>query len=263
MAPESTTLPASFWDEVRDRPSRLLMLDYDGTLAAFRVARAVATVEPEILATLGAIASSGSTDLAVISGRPVVELERLLAPLSIHLIGEHGWEERTADGTNVLHPPPSAAVQTLEAMAQAALTDGWGDRVERKRCSLVLHTRGLDPEWALELERRCDEVWRATPGTGTRLAKIHGGRELRALGRDKGVAVSALMASKPPGTLPVYIGDDETDEDAFQVVAPRGHAIRVGGNGGRSSATMTLASPHEVGEFLQRWHAVTSGARTH
>jgi trehalose 6-phosphate phosphatase len=137
----------------------------------------------------------------------------------------------------------------------------WGAHLERKRCSLVLHTRGLPAEAARELEFECERLWRTYfEAEGLRLHRIQGGITLRATDRHKGTAVAELVAQSPPGALAVYLGDDATDRDAFRQVLGHGVAIQVGTTVGSSAAEFRLGSVDEVRGFLERWETATEEA---
>ncbi len=254
-------LLSRFWERVRGSRHRLLMLDYDGTLAPFRLERSQAQIPPATHAVLRRIVAGGATRVAIVSGRQIPELERLLGPLAADLVGEHGWERRSAGGRLTRRRLPAEVMQRLERAARVARASGWGARLERKRCSLVLHTRGLPPEAARELEFECERLWRTYFECDTlRLHRIHGGVTLRASGHHKGSAVAQLVADSPPGTLAVYLGDDAADEDAFVQILDRGVPIRVGGLDRPSVAPFHLGSPDDVRAFLERWEAVTVDA---
>lgn len=247
-------IPGRLWARVAEAGHRLLMLDYDGTLAPFHTERDEARPLPEVVALIGRIACEGRSRVAVISGRPVADLQRLLGPLPILLVGEHGWEAVEPDGRVRRHPLPGACAGALERAAAAAAAAGWGPRVERKRCSLVLHTRGLPAAQAAEAESACLRAWEpelARGGLG--LDRLDGGLELRARGRDKGTVARELIAAEPLESLPVYLGDDATDEDVFREVRTCGFAIRVGPGDRPSLATGRLRSPEAVVTFLKRW----------
>jgi trehalose-phosphatase len=162
----------------------------------------------------------------------------------------------------VVHAVPLAAARALAEAAAAAESRLRAGTVERKRTSVVLHTRGLDPIAAQVATTACVTLWGAYTGHhGLRLDRIDGGIELRARGRDKGDAVRRLLASTPPQTLPVYLGDDPTDEDAFRAVIGRGVAIRVGSAEQPSAARLRLDSTDEVVTFLGEWAARTTRTR--
>ena len=247
-------IPPRLWERVSLARRRWLMLDYDGTLAPFRVVRSEARPLPRSMELLRRILAGTRTSVAIISGRPVNEVERLIGPLPILLVGEHGWERRSADGRVVRGRLPAAATATLDRAVRAAREAGWGGRLERKRSGVVLHTRGLPAAEACLLERRCARAWGRLAADGAaRVESIRGGVELRAPGRDKGAVVRALCSRCGPGTLGVFVGDDRTDEDAFAAVRDWGFGVRVGGNDRPTSAMGRIESCAALPLFLQRW----------
>lgn len=236
---------------------RLLMLDYDGTLAPFVVDRDEARPLPGSIAVLRRIASSRHTRVAIVSGRPVREVERLTGPLPVTFVGEHGWERREPDGSLVqlpMDPKVEAAISEGERIARAA---GWGEFVERKRTAVVLHTRGLTEAEAKSVQDRCAEAWSPLAIAGqVNVDRIDGGMEVRARASNKGTVVRSLLAQAPPGTLGVFIGDDVTDEDAFEAVRDRGFGVRVGGQDRASFALGRLPTCEAVTRFLEEWLAL-------
>ncbi|HET6372832.1 MAG TPA: trehalose-phosphatase [Candidatus Polarisedimenticolia bacterium] len=266
MSPDPATTPAlagiprEFWPRAAAAAHRLLMLDYDGTIAPLRVDRKQTAPDPVSVGLLKEIASGRATTLVIVSGRPVREIEPALGPFSAQIVGEHGWEARAPGGELVCHPIHEASQTALCEAAAMATALGWARCLEIKRASVVLHTRGLPPEEAAKIERICEAAWRRWAGSGPlRLARVNGGLELRVLGRDKGTAVEDLVRVCVPGTLPVYVGDDETDEDAFGQVRELGLGVRVGPPRPDSRARARLESLEEVGEFLRMWLALIEG----
>jgi trehalose 6-phosphate phosphatase len=248
-------VPAALWSRAAAVPHRLLLLDYDGTLAPFRVRRDEARPLPGIARLVGRIAARGGTTVAVISGRPLAQLIGLVGLLPVVLVGEHGWESRLPDGRIERHALPDAIAARLEQAAGEAVAADLGGRVETKRGALVLHTRGLAATQAEEVVREGRRVWEPAAGYGgLRLDVIDGGLELRARSRDKGTAVRDLVAAAPAGALVVYLGDDVTDEDAFREAGRGGgFGIRVGTEDRRSLASGRLPSVEAVETFLERW----------
>src|SRR5436309_1007715 len=121
-------LPQRLWQEALAAPHRLLMLDYDGTLAPFRVARHEAVPSPGVVDLLRAIAAGGGTTLAIVSGRPADEVSRLVGPIEATLVGEHGWEARRPGGSLVRHPLTEELALALRQAAEAANSHGWCPR---------------------------------------------------------------------------------------------------------------------------------------
>jgi len=255
--PPFSGIPRRLWRLIALAHRRLLMLDHDGTLAPFETSRERAIPSPRSLLQLGRLAASPGTRLAIVSGRPVKELEPHLGPLGATLVGEHGWERRSPGGKLVRDKIPEAARQALERADRAVTDPGIRARLEVKRTSIALHTRDLEYEQAEHTGRAVRAAWRPHEAKGVlRTVPFAGGFELRATERDKGTAVKALLAEEPPGTLAVYIGDDVTDEDAFEAVRECGFGLRVGLPGTITHATAWLGDINEVTEFLAEWLSV-------
>jgi trehalose-6-phosphatase len=139
---------------------------------------------------------------------------------------------------------------------------GWSDLVELKRASLRLHTRGMAAPLASAIEEECLAAWQAEAGEApVRLERVEGGIELRARGRDKGRVALNLLESCPPGTIAVALGDDESDECAFEAVAGLGFGVRVGDPDVPSLAHGRLETPGDVPAFLQAWLKATGPVR--
>jgi trehalose-phosphatase len=246
-------IPTRLWHMVALARHRLLMLDYDGTLAPFTVAREEARAPRRTLELLERIARSTHTTLAIVTGRPLLELERLVGDLPAIVVGEHGWERRAPDGSIVRRALAPAVAAKLEAADRAARDCGWGELLERKRSGVVLHTRALPGARARELEASCMHEWQPLAVAGVALDHIDGGVELRARERNKGTVVLSLLSQAAPGTLGVFVGDDVTDEDAFEAVSEWGFGVRVGDVHEPSIAQGRLASSDAVGAFLEAW----------
>jgi trehalose-phosphatase len=251
VSTELRGVPEAFWREAAAAPRHLLALDYDGTLAPFRVDPATARPLPAARRALERVLARG-TEVAVVSGRPPADVVRLLDAPPLVVVGEHGWTLRRADGGELRHPvPPELTARLDRAEGHAAQLAP--ARVERKRASLVIHTRGLAPGLAAEVERRALDRFAPLLAGGLALRPIAGGLELRVRGRDKGVALAELAAESGPGVFVAAVGDDDTDEDAFRAAARAGGwGVRVGSTR-PTAARATLASPHEVARFLELW----------
>jgi trehalose 6-phosphate phosphatase len=256
-------VPRRLWRLVSLARHRLLMLDYDGTLAPFHVNRELARPLPHALELVGAIAAEPDTSVAVVSGRPLSEMERLLGPLPVTLVGEHGWEMRLTDGSILRHPVSAALAERLDLAERTARDKGMGGLLERKRTGLVFHTRGVvGGELPRELEDQARALWQTVADGGQfSLQRIDGGIELRMCGRNKGTVALSLVSQSPEGTLSVFVGDDVTDEDAFAVVQGFGFGVRVGGSDRPTVAAAHLPTCDSVAEFLEEWLRVVRDAR--
>jgi trehalose-phosphatase len=253
--PESDADLARFFASLRAAPSRVLLLDYDGTLAPFHEDRDRATPYPEAQALLRGIQAQRRSRVVVVSGRTVANLLPLLgldpAP---EVWGNHGWERLRAE--NVLEradPGPAAHLLLNRAAGRAARLASEG-RVEVKPASVAVHARGLP---AAEAERMLEAVrsdWRPMLMDG--LLEVHefdGGVELRARGRDKGTAVREILSEEPAGAAVAYLGDDWTDEDGFRALHGRGLSVLVRAQPRETEADLWIRPPEEVIDFLKRW----------
>jgi len=250
------------WRIVSLAPHRLLMLDHDGTLAPFHAVRERAVPPPRTLELVRGIATTASTDVAIVSGRPIGELQALLGGLPISLVGEHGWEWREAGGQLVRHALPEGAEVRLARAEEVARGAGFTPYLERKRTCIAVHTRGLAEPLAREVEESVAFAWgRDVVAPPLRLTRFDGGIELRVAGRDKGTAVTQLLEGEAIATLAVYLGDDRTDEDAFEALRDRGFGVRVGAPDRATLATGWLSGPEEVVAFLEAWLRIAGGER--
>lgn len=252
----------AFWQRIVESKQKILALDYDGTLAPFRVERMEARPLPGTIEAIDDIIRQGSTRVAVVSGRTIAELDRLMEGLADRavMIGSHGWEWRRPGERTRSRPLKKGLEQILDRageMAREAARDRRPKidpgRIEIKPAGVAVHVRGLGEgaDGWLETVR---ELWAPMQSEGLAILEFDGGIELRAAGRDKGSAVAELEAMFPGAELMVYIGDDLTDEDAFKALSNRGIGIKVG-NDGPTSARYALPGPEEVRDLLTRWKA--------
>lgn len=261
-----------FWDKVQTARERLLALDYDGTLAPFQVDRMSARPLSGILAVLSSIEKISTTRLAIVSGRPLYELEELLGALSsrLILIGAHGWEGRDPGGSLIQQTPPEEARNQLKAAYDMALDYGkkepalWPEiveRVERKNASVAVHLRGMPPKNAEDWLASVRDLWSVLASPFLDITEFNGGIELRTRSREKGLAVRELLERFSSTELIVYLGDDVTDEDVFSVL--RGLDIGVGikvGDAGETSADYRVRDVDAVLEFLIKWERIARGS---
>lgn len=237
------------------------MLDYDGTLVPYRLDREAAVPTDRSRELLWRLANRPRLSLVICSGRRLAELEGLVNGVQAHFVGEHGWEERTVEGRHVVRAVPGELAKWLGWAARTAREHGWEEHLERKRGSLVLHTRGMEPLRAASIEDQSAIAWApACRHDGIRLERVDGGLELRAFVRHEGSMVADLLAGSGPETLPVYVGDDLCDEDAFFQLLGRGVAIHVGPRVPASIADYALPRAEDVESFLASWDEATRAA---
>ncbi|MYB40872.1 MAG: trehalose-phosphatase [Chloroflexi bacterium] len=253
------TLSPSLRSELRAVASgpSLLALDYDGTLAPFRAERSEARMPDELRELLATLAACEATHVAIVSGRPIAELEALieLDPLP-ELFGVHGWERRLPDGRRADHAPPPRAAAAIEAewrRLAGELGDQVAQRLERKSASLALHVRGLEAAEGAALIAGVEPRWRdLAEEHGLDLRRFDGGIELRCAGRGKGDVLRELLAELPEGAPAAYLGDDETDEDAFRAIVGRDLGVLVAEQP-RETAAAHVIAPAAVAALLREW----------
>lgn len=193
-----------------------LFLDFDGTLVPIIDRPDGVHVDEDLLALLHALRDRLKGRLAIVSGRSIATL-RDLGLGDFLLAGTHGLEfARTGEAPRA--PARLAAIDVAQNLMEAFVTDKPGLLVERKSISVALHYRGA-PIWA----EACETLAKALTADG--LVLQHGKMlfELRPGGADKGSALRTLMRESPmAGGVPVFIGDDVTDEEGFAAAAELG-----------------------------------------
>jgi trehalose 6-phosphate phosphatase len=202
--------------------SLALFLDIDGTLLEIAETPRSVSVDPDLKDLLSALHSRTDGALALVSGRRIAEMDALFRPLALSVAGLHGFERRSACGTHEHRRVPSTAA--LEGARRAMLelaNQHSGLLVEDKRFALALHYR-LAPDLqdlvASTMTRIAED---ARPEFELQMGKMVA--ELRPAGANKGAAVAQFMREAPfSGRRPVYVGDDLTDESAFEWVNEAG-----------------------------------------
>jgi len=245
-----------FLARVSSASQRLLMLDYDGTLAPFQVRPERAVPYPGVTKVLAELMEGGGTRVVIISGRRAAELVPLLA-LERHpeIWGCHGWERLSPDGelrTERLSDHEKAVLVNA-ASAARELVHG-GARIERKPASIALHWRGLPSLNIARIRERAQSSWRPlAEGDAMDLLPFDGGIEMRARGCNKQHAVKAVLSETGPDSAIAYLGDDVTDEDAFAMMKLRGIGVLVRLEYRETGADVWLRPPGDLLAFLRHW----------
>jgi trehalose-phosphatase len=247
---------ASFYAHLQGAPRRVLMLDYDGTLAPFRVRPEQAVPYPGVPELLEALALQEDTRIVVVTGRRARDVAELLEISGlIEIWGVHGWE-RLLPGDALRSQEPTAEIRL--ALAQAhTLADELrrsGARIERKPASIAMHWRGVPEASIARLREQLEAVWRPLADGGMlEWLSFDGGVELRAPGANKRYAVNAVLSETAEDSAVAYLGDDVTDEDAFRAMKGRGLAVLVRPECRDTAADVWIRPPHELLEFIGRW----------
>lgn len=229
------------------RDSWCLFLDVDGTLLDVAETPDAVVVAPELVGVLARAAAALGGAVALISGRSIDTLDRLFAPLRLPSAGVHGVERRNAQGTLT-----RGAIDWLPlATARHAMLE-----LAHRHPHLTLEDKGL----SLALHWRRDPSLEGTvrallAGLADRLGpnfELQQGvcvLEIKPSRQDKGTAVEAFLRESPfRGRIPLFIGDDLSDEDAFRVVERHGGwAIGVGA---RANTPLRFTGPAAVRDWL-------------
>lgn len=228
-----------------------IFLDIDGTLLEYAERPDAVRVGESVLRLIEALQRGTNGALALISGRPVSDIDGLFAPLRLPAAGQHGAERRDAAGRLHPHRFPAERLQRAAARVGEVAARHEGLLVENKGHSLALHYR-LAPGSA-EIARAA--MREAATQLGSEFEVLEGKMvvELKPSGRDKGVAIEEFMAEPPfAGRRPMFIGDDRTDEFGFDVVNRLGgHSVKVGP--GDSASRHRIANAAAVRDWLAAW----------
>ncbi|HEY2858751.1 MAG TPA: trehalose-phosphatase [Terracidiphilus sp.] len=263
MNEESSKTLQTFFSTFTPQTKPLLLLDYDGTLAPFRVDRSKARPYSGVREAIARILHEGRTRLVVITGRPAREILPLLRGYPpvidqpIEVWGLHGSERVYPDGRRELEEAPPATQRRLDELREYLRHSNLGGEFEDKPNAAVMHWRGASPRTAKFIEMRTRELFEPISRLdGLMLLGFEGGLELR-VGRDKGAAIRTLVGEAPAGTPVAYIGDDLTDEAAFialnQIEAPH-LSVLMRPEPRETAANLWLRPPSGLRGLLKRWH---------
>lgn len=230
-----------------------LFLDFDGTLVDLAPQPEAVQLVAGLVPALARLSTQLGGALAIVSGRTLSDLDGFLSPLRLPSAAEHGAQRRIAGGAAV-----SLAAPDLREVARRAaelMVHHPGLRVEVKSAAVALHYRH-----APELEALCLQVMQEAAGNtpGVELLRGKFVFEVKPSGVSKGTAIAAFMAEPPfAGRIPLFAGDDTTDEAGFSAVQfMGGEGIKVGE--GATLARYRCASPTALRQWLG--DALPSGA---
>jgi trehalose-phosphatase len=248
----------------------VLFLDCDGTLTPIVERPEDAVLAPDMRDTLQQTARMFPT--SIVSGRDRQDVARLVQLDTLYYAGSHGFDISGPRGLRLEQEDGMACLPDLD-QAQRELEAQWaatsGVRVDRKRFAIAVHYRQAPETVVPRVEQFVDRVREAHP-----MLRKRGGKMVFELQPDspwnKGQAVLWLLDAfglEHGRTLPVYLGDDETDEDAFAVLSRLGIGILVSDCVRPTLARYRLADTHEVRQFLdalrraQLSHSAPSSSR--
>lgn len=227
-------------------PQTALFLDFDGTLADLAPQPDAVQVTAALVASLRQLTAQLGGALAIVSGRALTELDNLLAPLQLPTAAEHGAQRRSSQG-EILHLA-APDLQEVVRLATALAVRHAGLYLEVKTAAVALHYRQAPGLQAL-VRQAMRNAAASTPGV--ELLRGKHVFEIKPAGISKGTAIEAFMAEPPfAGRLPLFAGDDTTDEAGFSAVQRLGgYGIKVGE--GATLAHYRCAAPAALRQWLQ------------
>lgn len=238
-------------EQIAGATKPILVLDYDGTLAPFVIERNRAFPYPGVVEKLNLILSETDTRVIVMTGRSVADFLPLLQlQQSVEVFGCHGTERLGTDGVLkqvALAQKDCEALEKAQNLCKDVLLK---DQYEVKPSSIAVHYRGVEETEPFKVLHTAFEEVATT--YSMEVHQFDGGFELRFKGVNKGTAINEVIKEYPDRPI-AYLGDDNTDEDAFLAIGERGLKVLVHNKPRKTAADMRISPPEELLEFLDHW----------
>lgn len=224
-----------------------LFLDFDGTLVEIAPRHDAVQVSSELRELLVELRERLDGRVAILTGRSAENVERLIEPLLLAIGGHHGLETRNAQGSAAIERPPILD-EMLRELRQLE-RDHPGVLIEEKPLGIAIHYRE-----APEAEEACrTAVEEAARRSGLEVQPGKMVLELKPEGGNKGLALRRLLDQPPfAGTIPVFLGDDLTDEPGFAAAQELGGAGILIGDRSPTAADYRLESVEEALAWLRQ-----------
>jgi trehalose-phosphatase len=254
-------------EEIKDHLNNkrlALFLDYDGTLTPIVRRPEMAVLSEDMKQTIKA--ASEHFFVAVISGRDLADVKNLVGISSLCYAGSHGFDISGPQGMHLKNQKGGKfrpQLKKAERKIKSRIDAIDGAHVESKKFSFAVHFREVSPKDQPDIANIVDDVVSGFPelrkSTGKKVFEIQPD-----LDWNKGKALLWLLEAfhlDAPDVLPLYIGDDVTDEDAFSVLKDRGIGIVVGEKCRPTEARYRLKDPGEVRDFLKEVESMKEGEK--
>ena len=234
-----------------------MFLDYDGTLAGFAENPDEIHPDQELIDLLKRVNARPGIQLAIISGRRLDHIRKLIPLQGILLAGTYGIEIQDPAGRRsdqVRFESIRPALEKLLPQWLELIRPYPEIYLEDKGWSLALHAKFLSSDTASKVLEQARKIIQ-DDDFPAQLFRVLGGHKFLEIAprvANKGFTVRYLLSKEPlHGALPIYIGDDDKDEEAFEAILENsGVAIKVGSQPGKTLAQAYLESPQAVREFL-------------
>ena len=251
-----------FFRRVAAATKRVLLIDYDGTIAPFNADRARAVPHPGVPPLLNRIMKSCETRLVVLTGGSAARIPRLLnldpAP---ETWGAYGLERIHSDG---LYASVDIKDEDFDALAKAESIlneQHLGKYLEVSPGGVAVHWRGLESHEVLEIRTRAYRIMNSlASGNGLVIADFDGGVELRVPAASAADAIRSMLLETNVDSPIAYLGDDTPDEGAFRLLNGRGLTALVRQQYRFTAAEFWLRPPDDLVGFLKAWVYACGGA---
>lgn len=234
-----------------------LFLDLDGTLVDHIDDPAAVRIDDQLRTTLAVLERQTGGALAIVSGRSITDVDRILTPLHLPVAGVHGFERRTAGGLLLRRSEETGRLNAARDMLGNAVLAMPGLHLEDKQVALALHYRTA-PQWETAAYAAAHAALQLL---GDQFELLEGERviEIKPAHNDKASAIEAYLQEVPfAGRVPVFLGNDLTDVEGFAAVQRHGGlAISVGD---RVRAPWRLPTSSAARQWLQRLTTTLSPA---
>jgi trehalose 6-phosphate synthase/phosphatase len=220
---------AALLKRYRAAATRVLFLDYDGTLVPFASSPRLARPDPELLELLSRLGADGRNDVVIVSGRSRRDLEAWFGRLPVALMAEHGvWLRRPGGEWRMLKNLTAEWKDRVRPILQLYVDRLPGALLEEKDFSLAWHYRRADPEQArVRAQELLDTLADYTRNIDVQVLEGRKVVEVRPSGINKGAAAQEWLKDRTPDLI-LGIGDDWTDEDLFRALPTEACSVRVG-----------------------------------
>ena len=230
----------SFFTSVKDTVSLALVTDFDGTLAPFQVDRDSVRPYPGAVEALLKLAIYG-TKVIVVSGRAAHDVRRMLGVQSFEIWGSHGAEHLLPSGEYMQSDVPAHFDSLIEALDREQLSS----LVEAKPFGVAVHWRGKSPHEASEIRFAAVRAFQWVRLPGIAAFDFDGGVEFRSCLANKGEAIRRIKSEHPSVPM-LYLGDDLTDEDAFEALDDNDLGVLVRPEYRTTAAQVWLKPPEQL-----------------
>ena len=242
--------------KIKDAKTAVFFLDYDGTLTPIRKKPHYARIKKETRDLLKRLSGRKGTRVFILSGRSISDIKSLLRLNTIYYIGNHGIELKGPRGYSYIYPPAVAAIPAVQRCYRALRKKikFKGIALENKKYTLSLHYRGAFQKDVPLIKKIFRNTIKGLKDASE--IRVTSGKkvlEVRPnIDWDKGKILSKVLKQDArKKELPVCIGDDRTDEDAFRALKKKGVSVVVSKHRKKTLAHYRLESPEKVVMFLK------------